>query len=58
MNMEIFVCYDKVQRNYFRDLGFKDLIYGLHPKTKKTFWVFMRTEEFNKAFEEWLNRKV
>ena len=56
--MEIFVCYDKVQRNYFRDLGFKDLIYGLHPKTKKTLWVFMRTEEFNKAFEEWLNRKA
>ena len=56
--MEIFVCYDKAQRNYFRDLGFKDILYGLHPKTLKKFWVFMRTNEFNKAFEEWLSRKA
>lgn len=53
----LFVCYDKKQRNYFRDLGFNDILYGLHPKTFMKFWVFIRNEEFNMAFEKWLSNK-
>ena len=56
-NMCIFVCYDKTQKKYFESKGLKSLIYGLHPKTMKTFWVFERTDYFNKVFEEWLSRK-
>lgn len=54
----VYVCYDKVQRNYFRDKGIKDVVYGIHPKTYKPFWVFLQTEYFGMAMREWLDRKV
>ena len=57
-NNGVFVCYDITQRNYFRDKGLKDVVYGVHPKTYKRFWVFLQTEEFNKVMKEWLGRKA
>ena len=36
----------------------KDVVYGIHPKTNKRFWVFSQTEEFNIAMKEWLGRKA
>ena len=56
--MGVFVCYDIAQRNFFRDKGLKDVVYGIHPKTYKKFWVFVQTEEFNKVMKEWLGRKT
>ena len=56
--MGVFVCYDIVQRNFFRDRQLKDVVYGIHPKSRKRFWVFLQTEKFNKVMKEWLNRKV
>lgn len=57
MKNNLFICYDIKQLRYFRQLGFIDQLSGLHPKSFMKFWVFIRTEEFNKAFEEWLSRK-
>lgn len=57
-NNGVFVCYDIAQRNYFRDKGLKDVVYGIHPKTYKKFWVFLQTEEFNRVMKEWLGRKT
>ena len=57
-NAGVFVCYDITQRNYFRDKGLKDVVYGIHPKTYKKFWVFVQTEEFNKVMKEWIGRKT
>ena len=57
-NGGVYVCYDKAQRNFFRDKGIKDVVYGIHPKTNKRFWVFSQTEEFNIAMKEWLGRKA
>ena len=34
--MGVYVCYDKTQRNFFRDKGIKDVVYGIHPKTNNT----------------------
>lgn len=56
--MNIFICYDTVQRKYFLEKGFKDCVKGLHPKTLKPFWIFERNEQFDKYFEEWLSRKT
>lgn len=53
----VYVCYDKAQRNFFRDKGIRDVVYGIHPKTYKRFWVFAQTEVFNDAMKEWLARK-
>lgn len=55
--MCIFTCYDKIQKKYFESQGLTSLIYGLHPKTMKIFWVFERTDYFNKVFQEWSSRK-
>lgn len=55
--MGVFVCYDITQRNFFRDKEIKDVVYGIHPKTHKRFWVFVQTKEFDIAMKEWLNRK-
>ena len=52
----IFTCYNPVQKEYFYQCGFHELIYGIHPKSKKKFWVFERTDKFNKAYEDWLVR--
>lgn len=52
-----FVCYDKTQRNFFRDNGIKDIVYGLHPKTMKPFWVFIRNKRFEACMQEWVKRK-
>lgn len=59
----IFVCYDKIQRNFFRDNGFHDSVNGLHRKTLKPFWVFERNvigdknKTFEEVFKEWKDHK-
>lgn len=55
--MNIFICYDTNQRKYFSKNGFQDIVYALHPKTMKPFWIYERDEKFDKCFEEWLDRK-
>ena len=57
-NAGVFVCYDITQRNFFRDKGIKDIVYGLHPTTYKRFWVFLQTKEFDIVMKEWLGRKT
>ena len=52
----IFVCYDVKQKKYFEENNEYNLIYGLHPKTHKTFWVYERNEHFNKLLNEWVNK--
>ena len=59
----IFVCYDKKQRNFFRDKGFHDSVKGLHEKTLNPFWVFERNEignenkTFGEVIREWKDNK-
>ena len=43
----IFTCYATIQTKFFEKNGIHDLIYGLHPKTLKPFWVYERNEKFN-----------
>ena len=49
----IFTCYDTNQKKFFEKNGEHNLIYGLHPKTNKLFWVYERNEHFNKLLKEW-----
>ncbi len=55
--MDLFVCYNKIQRNFFRNNGIKEILYGLHPKTLKPFWVFVRNEIFEEYMQTWIKRK-
>ena len=58
MTSPVFVCYNKEQRNYFRNNSCNDVVYGIHPKSGKYFWVFVRDEIFNKVYEKWLSQKA
>lgn len=49
----IFTCYNLKQKNFFEKKGEHNLIYGLHPKTYKQFWVYERNEHLNKLLKEW-----
>lgn len=59
----IFICYDKKQRNFLRDKGFYDCVNGLHKKTLNPFWVFERNEIgnenkiFGEIIREWKDNK-
>lgn len=50
----IFTCYDAKQKIFFEKNGQHNLIYGLHPKTNKKFWVYERNEKFNQLLKEWV----
>ena len=52
----IFTCYNIKQKKYFEKNGEHNLIYGIHPKTKKMFWVYERNENFNKLLNEWVDK--
>ena len=49
----IFTCHDTIQKKFFEKNGIHDLIYGLHPKTLKPFWVYERNEKFNAVLKKW-----
>ena len=53
----IFTCYDNKQKKFFESNNIRDILYGLHPKTIKPFWVYERDEKFNIAFKEWLSQR-
>ena len=54
----IFTCYDTTQKRFFEKNGLRDLIYGLHPKTLKPFWVYERNDQFNIVFQQWRERQT
>lgn len=51
--MNIYVTYDINQKRFFEKNGEKNLIYGLHPKSYKRFWIFERNNKINKLLKEW-----
>ena len=53
--MSIFIYYN-INRKYFENHSFKDVLTGLHKITYKHFWVYERNEDFNKCFENWLSK--
>lgn len=49
----IFTCYDTTQKKFFEKNGLRDIIYGLHPKTLRPFWVYERNDLFNDLLKIW-----
>ena len=52
----LFPCYSIPMRDYFSKKGIKYEIVGLHPDTKKMFWVYIKNKELDKAMHEWSNK--
>lgn len=56
--MEIFPCYSVPLMKFLtneKHINYK--IVGLHPKSKKTFYVFVEDEKFKNAIIEWKETK-
>lgn len=49
----LYLCYSIPLKQYLLDKGFNYEFVALNPKTNKTFWVFIKNEQFNKALTEW-----
>ena len=49
----IYITYDINLKRYLIENGFRDIVYGLNPNTNRLFWVFERTDQFNKALANW-----
>lgn len=50
---KLFPCYSIPLRDFLSKNGIKYELVGLHPKTHKMFWVYIKDEELNKLTLEW-----
>ena len=51
----IYVTYDHNLKQYLHECNIEDILYGLHPKTNRMFWVFERHELLQKKLDQWFN---
>lgn len=50
---KLFPCYSIPMRDFFSLRGIRYELVGLHPETKKMFWVYIKTPELDVAMNEW-----
>ena len=50
---KLFCCFSVPLRDFLTKQGIKYEICALNEKTKKTMWIYMRTEELNKELDTW-----
>lgn len=54
----IYITYNPQLKDFLKNKGLKFIVCGLNPKPPhKTFWVFDRSEEFNKILDEWIAKR-
>lgn len=49
----IYITYDGNLKRYLTKNGIDSILYGLHPKTKRMFWVYQRDEKLNEQLVNW-----
>ena len=54
MNEEVkfYFCYNSRYAELLKARGFTAITTAINPKSSNTFWLYMRTDEFNKALEQ------
>lgn len=50
---KLFVCYSVPLMKFLTSGGLRYEIVGLHPETKKQFWIFERSEKLNRQLNIW-----
>ncbi len=51
----IYVSYDSNFKKYAYEHGIENILYGLHPKTNKMFWVYKRDEKLDIVLQQWFH---
>ena len=52
-----FYCYSYPLKEFLLSNGQVSIVSGIHPRTKKKYWVFVGTEQLNNLLTEWKLRK-
>lgn len=54
MNEEVkfYFCYNSRFADELKAKGFKAITTAINPKSQNTFWLYMRTNEFEQALEQ------
>ena len=52
-NNVIYVTYDINLKRFLANNGYENILYGLHPKTKRMFWVYERTDALASLLDKW-----
>jgi hypothetical protein len=52
-NSKLFPCYSIPLRDFLTSNGVRYELVGLHPKTNKMFWVYIKNNKLNKLTSEW-----
>lgn len=50
--MEIYICHDKNEKDYFLKNGLKHQAFGTNPRTKEKYWVYTKSDLFKKLKKE------
>ena len=53
-NSSIYTTYDINLKKYLYKNGIDNILYGLHPISRRMFWVYTRDENFEKILSKWL----
>jgi len=56
MNIELFPCYSFKLKNFLHSKNIQYKLTGLHPQSKRQFFVYVEDDEFKKAISEWSNK--
>lgn len=48
-----YYCYSYPQKKFLIDNGLFSIVKGIHPKSKKRYWVFERNNKLNNLLTEW-----
>lgn len=57
MNKKYYYCYSYPLKKFLIDSGQYSIVKGIHPNSKKQYWVFERNNELDKLLTEWQVRK-
>ena len=59
MDIQFFYCYNKQLFKYLHDVkGIEYVTVGINPASMKTYSQFIKTDQLNKALEEYRNTKA
>jgi hypothetical protein len=57
MKFKAYKCFSNPQKEFLMSKGLEYITVALDPKTHDTFWLFLRSDELDKALTEWKNSK-
>lgn len=58
MNNKYYYCYSHPQKDFLIIHGMRYVIKGIHPDTKKRYWVFEKCDYLDELLLEWQTRRV